>query len=214
MDRATLKLMAKEHIKGNIGVLFLITLITAIVSGLVSAIPAVGSVIGAFVVTPALSIALVHIYQDQAVGIKPEVKQLFAYFGEFWPAFKVTFLTGLFTMLWSLLLVIPGIIKAYAYSQSMYILAENPGIGAREALKRSSEMMDGHKMELFVLSLSFLGWILLTGVTFGIAGIWVIPYMQATQINFYNSIKPAVVHTAPVAEPAKPSAENVSDLLD
>lgn len=192
MDRVTLKSMAKEHIKGNIGVLFLMMLLMFVAGLVCGIIPVFGVLVAAFVVTPALTIALIHIYLDQAKGIRPEVRELFAHFDEFWPAFKVTFLTGLFVFLWSLLLFIPGIVKAYAYSQSLYILAENPGIGAREALKRSQEMMYGHKMELFVLSLSFLGWILLTGVTFGIAGIWVIPYMQATQINFYNSIKSAV----------------------
>lgn len=200
MDRATLKSMAKEQIKGNIGVLFLVTLVIAVVAFLVNLIPTVGSIAGSLVVTPAFSIATIVIYLNLTKGIKPEVKELFAHFGEFWGAFKVTFLTGLFTALWSLLLIVPGIIKSYAYSQAMYILAENPGMGAREALKRSEEMMNGHKMELFVLGLSFIGWILLTCITFGIAGIWVIPYMSATCANFYNSIKPAVVEAVPVVE--------------
>ena len=200
MDRATLKSMAKEHIKGNIGILFVITLLTGLASAVCSVIPGIGAVVAALIVTPALSIAYIHIYLDQAKGIKPSVKELFAHFGEFWPAFKVTFLTGLFTVLWMLLLIIPGYVKALSYSQAMYILAENPGIGAREALKRSEEMMKGHKMELFVLMLSFLGWILLSVITFGIALIWVMPYMQATMTNFYNSIKPAVVEAEPVVE--------------
>lgn len=200
MDRATLKSMAKEQIRGNIGVLFLITLVVAVVTGLVSAIPGVGSVAGFLIVTPALTIATIHIYLNLAKGVKPEVKELFAHFGEFWPAFKVTFLTGLFTVLWMLLLIIPGYVKAFSYSQAMYIMAENPGMGARQAIKQSQEMMNGHKMELFVLGLSFFGWMLLTVVTFGIAGIWVIPYMQATQINFYNSIKPQVVAAEPIVE--------------
>lgn len=202
MDRATLKSMAKSQIKGNIGVLFVITLLVAVVAGLVNVVPVVGSVASVLVVTPAMSIALVCIYLNLTKGIKPEIKELFAHFGEFWGAFKVTFLTGLFTALWSLLLVIPGIVKAFGYSQAMYILAENPGIGAREALKKSEEMMNGHKMELFVLGLSFIGWGLLVAITCGIAVIWVGPYMQATMTNFYNSIKPdVVVEAAPVASP-------------
>ena len=94
-----------------------------------------------------------------------------------------------FTLLWSLLFIIPGIIKAYSYYMSMYILAENKGMSAREAISKSKQMMHGHKMELFVLELSFIGWGIVTAVTFGIAGIYVHPYMQATMVNFYDSIK-------------------------
>lgn len=192
MDRVELKALAKQQIKGHIGVLFLITLIVALVSALVAMIPMVGSLAMALVVTPAFSIATVTIYLKLTQHMTPEVAELFAHFNKFWAAFKVTFLTGLFTFLWSLLLVIPGIIKAYSYSMAMYILAENPEIGALEAIDRSKAMMDGHKMELFVLNLSFIGWYLLCAVTFGIAAIWVTPYVSATTANFYNSIKNTV----------------------
>ena len=73
----------------------------------------------------------------------------------------------------------------------MMIVAENKGIGAREAINRSKAMMDGRKMDYFVLGLSFIGWGLLCCITLGIASIWVGPYIQATMVNFYNDIKPA-----------------------
>jgi len=189
MDRVALKEQAKQQIKGNIGVLFVITLIVAAVSGLPNLIPVVGTVAMIFVVTPAFSIATVIIYLKLTQGVKPEIAELFAHFNKFWGAFKVTFFVGLFTGLWSLLFVIPGIVKAFSYSMAMYILAENPEIGALEAINRSKAMMNGHKMELFVLELSFIGWHLLGAITFGIAYIWVIPYMSATVANFYNKIK-------------------------
>ena len=138
-------------------------------------------------------------------GKKPEAKDAFTGFDDFWTAFKTTFLVGLYTFLWSLLFVIPGIIKAFSYSQAMYIVAENKGIGAREAISQSKAMMDGHKAELFVLGLSFIGWFLLVGITFGIAAIWVVPYMQTTLVNFYNNLKPAEVEG--VVEAAIESAE-------
>ena len=94
-------------------------------------------------------------------GKKPEVKDAFCGFDDFWSAFKVTFLVGLYTFLWSLLFFIPGIVKAYSYSMALYVLAENPGKSARECIKESMEMTNGHKMELFVLDLSFIGWIIL-----------------------------------------------------
>ncbi len=189
MDRVELKNLAKQQIKGNIGVLFLMMLVIAGVSALANLIPVVGSLATVLVITPAFGIAIVIVYLKLAQGINPDLKELFAHFDKFWGAFKVTFFTGLFTALWSLLLVIPGIIKAYSYSMSMYILAENPEIGALEAINRSKAMMNGHKMELFVLELSFIGWYLLVAVTFGIAGIWVVPYMSMTVTNFYNNIK-------------------------
>lgn len=200
MTRQEMKAKAKEQIKGNIGILFVIMLIVAAVAGLANAIPVVGSIASVVVLTPALSIALVIIYLKLTDGIKPEIAELFQHFDKFWGAFKVTFFTGLFTFLWSLLFVIPGIIKAYSYAMAMYILAENPEMPALEAIDKSKEMMNGHKMELFVLYLSFIGWGLLCAVTFGIAAIWVIPYMNATMANFYKSIKPAVeVISAPEA---------------
>lgn len=192
MTRQELKAKAKEQIKGNIGILFVIVLIVALVGGLANVVPVVGSLASIFVLTPAFNIALVIIYLKMTAGIKPEIAELFQHFNQFWASFKVTFLTGLFTFLWSLLLYIPGIIKALSYSMAMYILAENPDMPALEAIDKSKKMMDGHKMELFVLSLSFIGWGLLVGITCGIAAIWVIPYMNATMANFYNSIKPAV----------------------
>jgi uncharacterized membrane protein len=192
MTRAELKAMAKEQIKGNIGTLFVIGLIVAVISAAAGAVPVVGSVATAIVLAPAFTIATIMIYLKLTQGVKPEIKELFAHFDKFWAAFKVSFLAGLYTFLWSLLLVIPGIVKSYSYAMSLYILAENPELSAREAIDRSKAMMDGHKMELFVLTLSFIGWALLGTLTMGILYIWLIPYFSATMANFYNSIKPAV----------------------
>ena len=189
MNRAELKALAKQQIKGHIGVLFLITLVVAVVSALVGSIPVVGSVAAVLVITPVFSLSLVIIYLKLTQNMTPELAELFAHFNKFWSAFKVTFFMGLFTALWSLLLWVPGIIKAISYSMSMYILAENPSIGALDALKQSENMMKGHKMEMFILDLSFIGWHLLASITFGIAYIWVIPYINATKTNFYNKIK-------------------------
>ena len=97
------------------------------------------------------------------------------------------------TFLWSLLFIIPGIIAAYRYSMSLYIILENPDMGANAALAESSRIMNGHKWEYFVLQLSFILWALLGVVTFGIALLWVTPYMELTYAAFYNRIKPQVV---------------------
>ena len=91
---------------------------------------------------------------------------------------------------------------------SMYILAENKGKSALECINESKEMTEGHKMELFVLGLSFIGWALLGYVTLGLAYIWVIPYMQTTFTNAYLSLKPApVVFEQPAEIPAAEESE-------
>ena len=145
MNRAEIKSLAKQQIKGNIGTLFLVSLVVALVSYALNLIPVAGSIASALL-SPALSLAVIVIYLKMTAGQKPAVGDVFSKFDQFWPAFKVSFLSGLFIILWSMLFVIPGIVKAYSYSMANYILAENPGIGAREAISRSRAMMDGHQM--------------------------------------------------------------------
>lgn len=188
MDRAILKSAAKRQIKGNIGILFAISLLSGLITGALSAIPLVGSIAG-MLLSAAFSLALIDIYMGVSDGRKPEVGDLFSQIRNVLPAFCTTFLVGLFTFLWSLLLIVPGIIKGCSYSQAMYILAENPGISPTEAINRSKAMMDGHKMEYFLLGLSFIGWSILGIFTLGILYIWLIPYMQTTLANYYKSLK-------------------------
>ena len=193
MNRLELKSAAKEQIKGKIGILFVITLIIGAISGLagvvLNLIPG-GGLISLIIVTPAFALSITRVYLNLLIGVTPDVKDAFSGFDDFWAALKVNFLVGLFTYLWSLLLIIPGIVKAYSYSMALYILAENKGKAALECINESKEMTNGHKMDLFVLSLSFIGWFLLVGITFGIAYIWVGPYMQATFANAYVTLKP------------------------
>lgn len=94
-------------------------------------------------------------------------------------------LKGIQNFLWYLLLIIPGIIKYYAYSMVPYILADNPNIGAREAINMSIEMTNGHKFDMFVLDLSFLGWYILGLLLFGVGVLFVLPYDNATKAELY-----------------------------
>ena len=103
---------------------------------------------------------------------------------------KTMFLRGLFTFLWTLLFIIPGIIKGYEYRMIPYILAENPGIDSREAFAVSKQMMDGNKWEAFVLDLSFIGWNILSAFTCGILAIfYVFPYVYMTGAELYVALK-------------------------
>lgn len=189
MDRSELKGMAKEQIRGKIGLLFLIGLIIGALCGAAAAVPILGAIAsGLFLLAP-FSLSLAMLYLKMTHGEDISVGMVFDGFYDWWSSVKVLFLTGLFTFLWSLLLIVPGIVKKYAYSMAFYILAENKEMPALEAINRSKVMMDGHKWELFVLNLSFIPWYLLCVVTFGIATIWVEPYICATIANFYNMIK-------------------------
>ncbi len=196
--REEIKSLAKQQIKGKIGRLFVIELIVAACSLIASYIPIIGGIANIFVLTPAFAIATTMIYLRVSENGDFAIGDVFNGFDKFWAAFKVQFLMGFFTLLWSILLIIPGIIKSISYSMSMYILAENPQMGALDAINESKNMMEGHKAEYFVLGLSFIGWILLCMITFGVALIYVIPYMETTMANFYRRIKTTEGYQEPI----------------
>lgn len=101
-------------------------------------------------------------------------------------------LRGVFIFLWTLLFIIPGIIKTFSYAMTFYILADEPNLRPQEAIQRSREMMHGHKWRLFMLYLSFIGWYLLALLTFGIGYIFLEPYVQQSVANFYEDLKTRV----------------------
>ena len=104
-----------------------------------------------------------------------------------------TLLYYVYVFLWSLLLLIPGCIKAYSYAMTPYILKDNPEMKNNAAIEESMRMMDGHKLELFLLDLSFIGWALLSLLTCGIGFLWLTPYMNMARVNFYEDLKKASV---------------------
>lgn len=106
------------------------------------------------------------------------------------------FLVNLFTFLWSLLLVVPGIIKSYEYRMVPYILSENPGMHYRRAFEISRQMMDGQKMDTFILDLSYIGWGILSAFTCGILGLFYVqPYYDATNAELYAVFREHAFHT-------------------
>ena len=206
LTRAELKAQAKQQLKGKVWWLFLCTLIVSGISMILGMIPFVG-VIATYIIAPALSIGLTMVYLSVTYGEDVQINMLFDGFRGrlFGKSIALFLLIIIYTMLWSLLFVIPGIIKAYSYSMAFYILAENPDMTANEAITESKEIMNGHKWELFVLGLSFILWAFAIVFTLGIAAIYVEPYMQLTIANFYHNIKrqpvaEAVSYDAPVVE--------------
>lgn len=101
----------------------------------------------------------------------------------------MTLLVGIYTLLWTLLLIIPGLIKSYSYAMSSYVLRDNSEISCDEAINESMRLMDGHKWELFLLDLSFLGWLLLSILSLGIGLLWLYPYWLTAHAHFYEDLK-------------------------
>lgn len=183
-----LKASAKTQISGKIGVLFAMYVIMLGIAVAVGLVPAVRG-IASFVLSSAFYLGGAWVFLKITKGETVTVGNIFYGFEDLWTAIKAQLFINLFISLWSLLLIIPGIVKAYAYSMTFFILAENKGMPVLEAITLSRKMMDGHKMDLFLLFLSFIGWFLLVVITFSIAGIWVYPYFYATVTNFYLSVK-------------------------
>lgn len=92
------------------------------------------------------------------------------------------------TFLWSLLFIVPGIVASYSYSMTYYIMADSPKLSGAEAIEKSKAMMKGHRMELFVLDLSFIGWMILCIFSLGIGYFWLAPYMESSRANFYERL--------------------------
>lgn len=111
-------------------------------------------------------------------------------------------LMNVFIFLWSLLFIIPGIVKSYSYSMTYFIMRDDETIEGSDAITKSKEMMNGHKKELFMQDLSFIGWILLSILTFGILLFWVVPYMNLARAEFYNKLVGRSGVSVEVVEPS------------
>lgn len=118
----------------------------------------------------------------------PELATIFGYFPHWKTATITNLLQTVYVFLWSLLLVIPGIIASYSYAMTPYILAEHPEMAPADVLRKSKEMMSGNRWRLFCLQFSFIGWSILSALTLGIGGLWLTPYMQTATAAFYREV--------------------------
>ena len=185
-----LRAQALASLKGNWGPAILLGLIYFAISGLSSVVPG-GSLVVAFLVTLPFSVGIYEAFRKQLVG---EKVQLVEY--SFDLGFKnwkhnvaVMGLSAIYTFLWSLLLIVPGIIKSLSYALTPYIVAEQPELSANESIELSMKMMDGHKMDLFVIWLGFIVLSVLCIFTFCIGYLWLLPYIYAKMAAFYEDVK-------------------------
>ncbi len=158
-------------------------------------------------------------YRDKQVPEEPYAKSVRFWHGD--TIRDVVVILGvrfIFIFLWSLLLFVPGIIKTYSYAQADLLFAEDvknnrPIANATEYLTESRELMLGHKMELFVLDLTFIGWWILMALTFGLAAIYVVPYHTAARAEFFVELRGGVDEPAVKVEVLQPKQPSVDDEL-
>lgn len=173
-----------------------------IVMALSSVLSGISLGVAAFILVPSLVIGLnffsVAMYRGEPSSIEDIFREGFDNFGRKLGGYLWM---ELFIYLWSLLFVIPGIIKAISYALTPYILADCKNVKATDALKLSMRMMEGHKWEYFVLGLSFIGWLLLTSLTCGLLYVFYVgPYMNNTFAGYYAERKAAALAEGTVTE--------------
>jgi uncharacterized membrane protein len=189
-DNSELRMAARKQLRGKWGSVVLLCFVFYIINGLLG-IPYVGILIS-ILISGALMLGLVSCFIKIVRDESFKIENLFDGFKNFGSALLLQLLIGVFVFLWSLLLLIPGIIAAYRYSMAFYILNDKPEIGAMDALNKSKEMMRGFKWKLFCLHLSFIGWALLCILSLGIGFLWLVPYIKAAEANFYEDLKEAM----------------------
>ena len=193
-------LSALENKWGNF---VLITFVFGLISGITQVLlgnevgPAILNLIG--LVLFILALPLTWGYQTLFLGAvrggEATAKDLFEGYNKelFSRVLTTTLLYYVYVFLWSMLLFIPGYIKAFSYAMTPYILKDNPEMKNNAAIEESMRIMNGHKLELFLLDLSFIGWALLSFLTCGIGFLWLAPYMNMARVNFYEDLKKASV---------------------
>lgn len=190
MKTANIVLMKKtrESLKGRWGFVVWVFFVFTIIISALTMIPVAGSIISLIISGPfilGLAIFSLSVSRNQ----EAHLEQIFEGFKHFGQSLVTYLLVAIFVLLWSLLLIIPGIIAAISYSMTFYIMADDRSIRPMDALNKSKKMMYGYKAKFFRLQLRFFLWGLLCLLTLGIGFLWLIPWMQVTIAKFYDEIK-------------------------
>lgn len=180
--------LAAESLKGKWAMAAVATIICIAINSGLSFIPKIGTLFTICIGLP-LTWGLYIIFLEVYRGKEVDLQTLLSGFKDYGRILGTTFLMSLYSFLWSLLLIIPGIVKGYSYAMTAYILKDNPELEYNEAIEKSMAMMSGYKMKLFLLDLSFLGWIILSIITLGLGLFLLIPYMYTSRAAFYEDLK-------------------------
>ncbi len=180
------KQAAKASLKGNWGLAIAVVVLNGLLVNIIgNVVPGIGALILSGPMAFGLALAFIQLTREG----KMYIENLFKGFNNFGTTCIAGILQALFTYLWALLFVIPGIIKSFSYAMTYYIINDNPNLSANDAITESRKMMNGHKIDLFLLDLSFIGWYLLSALTFGILLLYVRPYHHAARAQFYENLK-------------------------
>ena len=200
MNTAELKANAKEQLRGK----WAVAIATVLVANILIDSDVMYKVSEKFgLIGLSISCSLISLFLGGVISVglckflldmttkreEPRFATLFSQFNIYLKTLGLNILITLSVCIGTILFIVPGIIVGLMFSQSYYILSEDPSKSITQCIKESVDMMNGHKWDLFYLELTFIGWWLLTAITVGIAGLWVAPYVKVTEINFYLSIK-------------------------
>ncbi|MBO5305708.1 MAG: DUF975 family protein [Clostridia bacterium] len=192
MTASELRAKAREQLGKNIfGNKWLYALVVCLIaSAILSVASTVGLGIVSMIITGPISLGLAKVFLNLVRTEDPiKIEDTFSGFTtDIGDNIVLGLLISVFTALWSLLFVIPGIVKAYSYSMSFYIKHDNPTYTWKECIDESRRIMNGNKMRLFILDLSFIGW-LIVGSLCIVGNLWVVPYITAAHANFYEEIR-------------------------
>lgn len=199
MNRSEIKEKAKGMIKGNLWyiwkmylVVFAVAFVIGLVEGLFAEVPVISFLVAlaSMVVSAALSVGAIYYIVKFVRNEKIEINDFFEFAKKHWViSLLATLLSGLFILGGTILLVIPGIIVSIGLSFVSYVVVDNPELSAMEVIKKSWNLTNGHKVDVFVFGLSFIGWAILGSLTLGLLYIWLIPYMLVATALFYEELK-------------------------
>ena len=187
-ENAVLMKMARESLKGKWGLAVATFFVYFLVAIGIQLIPFLG-VIASLLISGPMALGIVIFSLAVARNQEAKLGQIFEGFNNFGNAIGTYILMVIFIFLWMLLLFIPGIIAAFSYSMTFYILSDEESIGPMEAIDKSKKMMDGYKWKYFCLMFRFFGWSILCILTIGIGYLWLMPYMQVSKAKFYDDLK-------------------------
>ena len=200
MNTAELKANAKEQLRGK----WAVAIATVLVANILIDSDVMYKVSEKFgLIGLSISCSLISLFLGGVISVglckflldmttkreEPRFETLFSQFNIYLKTLGLNILITLSVCIGTILFIVPGIIVGLMFSQSYYILSEDPSKSITQCIKESVDMMNGHKWDLFYLELTFIGWWLLTAITVGLAGLWVAPYVKVTETNFYLSIK-------------------------
>jgi uncharacterized membrane protein len=194
---ATFTARARESLDGQWGIAATGCFIVMLTAICISIIPVAGQITW-FLLSGVMQLGHARFTLAITRGDSPKLEHLFSGFKQLDVGIISGMLVAIFTFLWFLLLIIPGLIAIYAYSMTFFLLADDANLSATDAISKSKTMMKGHKWRLFCLQLRLFGWLILGAIPCGIGLFWAVPYMMVSYAHFYEDLKQRSETTEPI----------------